>query len=261
MTRRWTAVIVALVFALQAAAAPTAEEIKKGEQAVADKIKELKGGQGLMPTRHVGDGSLDKLFAGQLFFAAHIRQYPVAIAPVEGSKIKSQNLFAVKDGKVEHLTEVKQLEKIFQSLPAAKDEAAKKEVARAWAAVAPEFRQDGFYKFQINADALKVDGNQATSQVIVMQGGAGMITYTLAFDDPGKVKEVKEDAKVREGPRPICQATKLLDADSIVRKMAERDLLIMGKPAHGYLMEQRAQASPELQAAIDRLWQRIAKEE
>jgi hypothetical protein len=41
--------------------------------------------------------------------------------------------------------------------------------------------------------------------------------------------------------------------------MAEADLLFMGLAARDYLMEQRAQASPELRQAIDRLWERIVK--
>ena len=39
--------------------------------------------------------------------------------------------------------------------------------------------------------------------------------------------------------------------------MAEQDLLIMGRAAKPYLDEQRAKASPALQQAIDRIWQRI----
>jgi hypothetical protein len=61
--------------------------------------------------------------------------------------------------------------------------------------------------------------------------------------------------------RPICQATKLLDPDPIVRKMAEQDLLIMGAAARDYLLEQRAKAGPELQAAIDRIWERMLARE
>jgi hypothetical protein len=64
-------------------------------------------------------------------------------------------------------------------------------------------------------------------------------------------------SKLKPGPRPICQATKLLDADAVVRKMAEQDLLFMGLAARDYLMEQRAAAGPELRQAIDRLWEQI----
>ena len=92
-----------------------------------------------------------------------------------------------------------------------------------------------------------------------MAGGSGTVTASLTFDDAGKLAKVSEEAKFRPGPRPICQATKLLDPDAIVRKMAEQDLLIMGLAAREYLNEQRAQAGPELRRAIDRLWQRIQK--
>jgi hypothetical protein len=46
-----------------------------------------------------------------------------------------------------------------------------------------------------------------------------------------------------------------------VRRMAEQDLLYMGRAAREYLQEQRARATPELQRAIDRLWQRIVEQE
>src|SRR5205085_1021891 len=68
-------------------------------------------------------------------------------------------------------------------------------------------------------------------------------------------------AERRPGPRPICQATKLLDPDPVVRRMAEQDLLIMGRAVKPYLDEQRARAEPGLRKAIDRLWQRILDED
>jgi hypothetical protein len=91
-------------------------------------------------------------------------------------------------------------------------------------------------------------------------GNKGQITATLEFSQAGKVTNVTEKVKLVEGIRPICQATKLLDPDPIVRKMAERDILVMGQMAYDYLMQQRAKATPELQAAIDRLWERIIEE-
>jgi hypothetical protein len=44
---------------------------------------------------------------------------------------------------------------------------------------------------------------------------------TLTFDGGGKLARVAEGGKLRPGPRPICQATKLLDPDPLVRRMAE----------------------------------------
>ena len=65
---------------------------------------------------------------------------------------------------------------------------------------------------------------------------------------------------LRPGIRPICQATKLLDRDPIVRRMAEQDVLVMGRAAKPYLDQVRATARPKLQQAIDRIWQRILDE-
>jgi hypothetical protein len=76
----------------------------------------------------------------------------------------------------------------------------------------------------------------------------------------GKLTRAEEKADLKAGVRPICQATKLLDPDLIVRRMAEKDILVMGQRARTYLMEQRAKAAPELQQAIDRIWQRIIDE-
>jgi len=125
--------------------------------------------------------------------------------------------------------------------------------------------QDGFYKFDVskevsmsgkNGQVLSVEG-----RAVVTQGGRGDIKATMTFGNGGKVDKVAEVRKVIQGPRPICQATKLLDPDPIVRRMAERDLLFMGLPARDYLMEQRATAGPELRRAIDSLWQRILEQE
>jgi hypothetical protein len=42
--------------------------------------------------------------------------------------------------------------------------------------------------------------------------------------------------------------------------MAEQDLLVMGRSAKPYLDQIRASARPQLQQAIDRIWQRILNE-
>jgi hypothetical protein len=48
-----------------------------------------------------------------------------------------------------------------------------------------------------------------------------------------------------------------LDADPVVRRMAEQDILVMGKSAKDYLDEQRTKAKPDLKAAIDSIWRRV----
>ena len=92
-------------------------------------------------------------------------------------------------------------------------------------------------------------------------GDAGEIDARLTFDAAGKLVRVSETANLKRGIRPICQATKLLDPDPVVRRMAEQDLLVMGKAARDYLAAQRAKADPKLQRAIDRLWERILAED
>ena len=72
--------------------------------------------------------------------------------------------------------------------------------------------------------------------------------------------DVQDSSSVRPGVRPICQATKLLDRDPIVRRMAEQDILVMGRMAKPYLDLIRAKSRPKLKQAIDRVWQRIVDE-
>ena len=127
------------------------------------------------------------------------------------------------------------------------------------------FSQDGYSQFVLQDDSTKLTvwplGRAARGKVVLMSGGNGEITAALTFDAAGNLVDVSQTASLKPGPRPICQATKLLDPDPIVRRMAEHDLLYMGRAAHEYLAAQRAGASPELQRAIDKLWQQIVDEE
>ncbi|PYV74079.1 MAG: hypothetical protein DMG96_21240 [Acidobacteria bacterium] len=82
----------------------------------------------------------------------------------------------------------------------------------------------------------------------------------MTLGPAGSLFEIHERSALRPGVRPICQATKLLDRDPIVRRMAEQDLLVMGRAAKPYLDQVRAAARPKLQQAIDRIWQRILNE-
>lgn len=83
---------------------------------------------------------------------------------------------------------------------------------------------------------------------------------TMILDASGIFVDVWETSTVLPGVRPICQATKLLDRDPIVRRMAEQDILVMGRMAKPYLDEIRAKAKPKLKQAIDRIWRRIVDE-
>jgi hypothetical protein len=212
---------------------------------------------------HIDAPALHKSFPGYEFFAVRFRLYPVARMIPKG--MKASNVFAVaKDGKVEHLQDAKALESFFRKHgPAAKSTDVAAELVHGWLWLSQEFVQDGFYKFKIGKPEVhSTDGEVASASdtAVVMAGGNGELRATLTFDSAGKVEKVAQTQKIRPGPRPICQATKLLDPDPIVRRMAEQDLLYLGLAARDYLREQRAAASPELRRAIDRLWERIQKE-
>jgi hypothetical protein len=208
---------------------------------------------------------LGKTFPDYRFYALRFHIYPVAMMLPKG--MKPSNLFALpKEGKPQHLKDAPALEKFFQAhAPAAKSKESAAALAQSWLLLSPEFFQDGFYQLEVGKQPeVKKEGGRVvsvTGRAVVRQGGRGDLTATMNFDNTGKVGKVAEVRKVIPGPRPICQATKLLDADPIVRRMAEADLLFMGRAARAYLMEQRERADPELRRAIDRIWQRILEQE
>jgi hypothetical protein len=237
----------------------SAEAIAKAEKAVKEHLESLKAVG--VRIEYVKDSAVESSLPRQYLFTVLFPQFPVGRVPPEG--LKASNVLSVDgEGKVTAITDVKQMEKFCRAhLPAAKEESAKKTALRAWLRLSPQFLQDGFYSFALVEDSLKVDGKTASGTVAVMRGGSGTMGVRLTFDDDGKLDAVKEEVKIRRGPRPICQATKLLDPDPLVRRIAEEDLLIMGPAAKDYLNEQRAKASPELQRAIDRIWRRILESE
>jgi hypothetical protein len=239
----------------------TPEEVAKAEKAAREQLAKLKGDAGML--QHIQDEPLERALPRWAFFSVLFRQYPVARLAPPG--LKSSNVFAVDpDGKVLVLTEAGELEKFFKAnLPPAKADDQFKDAARAWLRLSQQFRQDGFYKFQLMDDATKVApagaGKEVRGKVVAMAGGNGAIEATLSFDADGKLARAVEGGQLRPGPRPICQATKLLDPDPVVRRMAEQDLRVMGTAAKPYLDGQRAKATPELRRAIDRLWQQIER--
>jgi len=213
------------------------------------------------------EDSLTREFPGYSFYVLRFRKYPVARLPPEPLKIS--NLFVVKpDGSLEHIVEPEILKKLFRiSLVPITTQARAKDAAKAWLQLAQEFYQDGFFHFSIPEDFIRVTpmdsgGLEVFAKAIVNQqgGNAGEIAASLTFNPAGLLTNVSESVQIHRGMRPICQATKLLDHDPVVRGMAEQDILVMGKAAKGYLDEQRVKASPELQQAIDEIWQRIVAE-
>ena len=213
------------------------------------------------------EDSLIREFPGFSFYVLRFRTYPVARLPPEPLKIN--NLFIVKpDGSVEHIVEPEGLKKFFRTaLVPVTAQARARDVAKAWLQLSQEFYQDDFFHFSIPEDSLQVaakdsGGVEVSAKAVVNQqgGNSGEIAASLTFDPAGVLTNVSESVQIHRGIRPICQATKLLDPDPIVRGMAEQDILVMGKAAKGYLDEQRAKTRPELQQAIDEIWQRIVAE-
>jgi hypothetical protein len=230
------------------------------------KLGELKGAERGQIIA-VKDETLNREFSGYLFYMLRFRQYPVALVLPE--PLKANNLFILKpDGSVEHIVETEMLKNFFRTtLAPVKTEAEARDTAKAWLQLAQEFYQDGFLQFSIPEGSLRVTamGNgslEASGKAVVNQqgGNTGDIGASLAFDPAGVLTKVSESVQIRRGIRPICQATKLLDPDPLVRRTAEQDILIMGKAAKSYLDQQRAKAGPELQHAIDEIWQRIVTE-
>jgi hypothetical protein len=219
---------------------------------------------GIPPFVAVSSENLARTFPKAHFLVLGFRQFPVATAAPEPLKVRNL-LVVMPDDKVKHLTTTRGLEEFFQaSLGPVTEAESGKDCTEAWLRLSQEFKQDGFFTFSIPQDSLtaKKSGNGlvASGKAVVTKGGTGEIRVNLSFNAEGKLSKVEEASTVKAGVRPICQATKLLDADPIVRQMAEKDLLVMGKTAKYYLDEQRKKASPELKHAIDRIWQRIVEE-
>jgi hypothetical protein len=239
------------------------ENVAKARTQLSEELAKLHANFGQVIWLH--EPALTQAFPKDVFFAVRFRQFPVARILPKG--MHASNVFVVPDGgKVHRLADDKALGKFFRKhlAPVKADKEAKRAVS-AWLSLSQEFYQDGFFVFEILKKEIEVrkadQGLEATGRAMVTRGGNGEIRVTLSFEAEGKLHGEKEAAKIRPGPRPICQATKLLDPDPIVRRMAEQDLLIMGRAARDYLQEQRARANPELRQAIDRLWQRIVEQE
>lgn len=262
-------ILIALTLAAAALAnAEAGTDQKKAQAQVEDYVAKLVGKQGFRRITAVEDESLKKLQPGSHWFGVLFPQYPIGIEPP--APLKVANVFVVdKDGKMIALIDIPALEKYFKAhFPAVKNEAEANATLRAWLKLSQHIHGDGFYQFELGVpfaielnDLKKPTKAQGVAKVKPIGGNKGQITATLAFDAAGKLASVKEAARLIEGIRPICQATRLLDADPIVRKMAERDLLVMGRTCEEYLLMQRAKASPELRRVIDRVWQRIVEED
>jgi hypothetical protein len=204
---------------------------------------------------------VDNAFPDTDFFEVRFLQYPVAVTTPKG--LSASNLFLVQDGTVFPLVRPADLEDFFfDELAPVRDGDDAEDAGRAWLRLSEAFSQDGFFRFAAPRVTVTTSGGeiQVTGRVTVTAGGRGSIRVAMEFDSEGVLDDLSETRAVHPGVRPICQATKLLDADPLVRRMAEQDILVMGESAKEYLDEQRARAEPELKAAITRIWKRIVDE-
>jgi hypothetical protein len=262
MRRVLLSAFVLLLSSLSGLTQDPSPEVKKSIDAVRKHIDAMPNGKGAGEVLAQTATPVKTAFPEHHMILVRFRQFPVARIMPEN--LSASNIFAVtKEGKIEHLKDTKTLEKFFSTHSVkAKEEKDAKMILAAWLTLTQEFHQDGFFKFEVLEKEFAVDGKdelKAKGRAAVMQGGNGMLSAELTIDKDGKLAKASEKAEIRPGPRPICQATKLLDADPIVRRMAEADLLIMGLSSGAYLMEQRERATPELRRAIDQLWERIQR--
>ena len=209
---------------------------------------------------------LAKFFPKYQFVAVHFAEWPVPRMPPD--PLKARNVFVVlPDGKIENLTQVKDIEALYKRVVEIKGTTPPEDALDVWFRLSQELQQDGYFKFNFDKGKIKVNmqgGNGlfiGELKVVEEMGNKGSLEATITYDSKsGKVSKVEEKGSVMAGIRPRCQATRLLDPDPVIRAICEQDLLVMGRAIHDYLKEQRAQAGPELQRAIDRVWQRIIEE-
>jgi hypothetical protein len=244
---------------------PTEDEIKAAQERLTEFLKDIKGASYARVTAMTGEG-IGMMFPDHVLFSVLFPQYPVgrpAPAPLKVANVIS--IPKKKDGKPITITTHKELETFFKDAAHPVKNAEEGEAAmKAWLWAAAALAQDGFYKFSVKLDdKMKVDGTTCTGSgqapVDPQGGNKGEIKATLTFKD-GKLASADTKVDLKPGVRPICQATKLLDPDPIVRGMAEQSIRVMGSAAKPYLDEQRAKANAQLREAIDRIWAKIVEE-
>jgi len=210
----------------------------------------------------IAEDYVDRTFPNASFFAVQFFQFPYSAYPPDPLENPS-NVFIVLSGNVSFVDDTDGLQAFFASqLTPVPDPDPARDAGSTWLRLSEEFKQDLFFTFSDPAVEYTptLSGALVTGQVLVLNGGTGSIDMKMTLDAAGGLVDVQESNSVVRGVRPICQATKLLDRDPIVRRMAEQDILVMGRAAKSYLDVQRAKARPALKRAIDRIWARIVAE-
>jgi hypothetical protein len=159
--------------------------------------------------RQVTNDSLARVFPAVLVFSVRFPLYPRAVRPPPG--LKANNLFIVddRDSEPEQVINFKELEAYFRAhLAPVKGKRQAGDVARAWLWMSQELSQDGFLRFSMPADAVKVGLEITTLKAIGRatvkpeKGNKGHIQVTITFDVGGLLEDVKETKDITPGTRP-----------------------------------------------------------
>ena len=236
------------------------------EQRIARELRRLTGqnfdgNQTLIP---ITTDALTATFPHYLFYNLRYPVWPLELVPPR--PLSSSNVIAVSPrGFVSVLTKPDVMQTFFNA-NRHRAQTDPQTILLAWLDLTWIFSEDGFFQFSVG-QAIQVarqddDWIASGKDLVQPRGGdEGEIDVTLTIAPRGRILSADETRNIHTGIRPICQATKLLDPDPIVRKMAEQCLLVMGSRAKPYLDAQRAKASPELQKAIDAIWLRMLERE
>jgi hypothetical protein len=160
----WNLVILAVGIALAEDGPP---------DVLAKKLAEFKGAERwqVIP---IAEDSVARALPGQRFYVLRFRQYPVALVPP--APLASNNLFVVTpDSSVEHIADAEALKGFFQrALTPVWTEAAVAagDALKAWLRLVQEFHQDGFFRFAVPDDSVRVTpaedgGFQVTGLAVV----------------------------------------------------------------------------------------------
>jgi hypothetical protein len=235
---------------------------KADDQQLVENYLQSRGLSGYV-VRPVTDDFVGRTFPNFSFFGVIFRQYPIAVQCPPTTDLKCANLFFVQSSQVDFVSKIDDLKFFFAAnLAPAPTQDTATDAASTWLRFSEELKQDLFYTFSPPTVSYtpRDDSTLLRAHASVVAGGDGNVDVVMTLGAAGSFLTILEKSALRPGVRPICQATKLLDTDPIVRRMAEQDLLVMGRAAKPYLDQVRATAQPKLQQAIDRIWQRILSE-
>jgi hypothetical protein len=156
----------------------------------------------------ITDDALARVFPAHLVFAVRFPMYPVAVRP--RAPLLARNLFIVdKEGQMDQVSDFKGINTFYT------DNIRKvltgKEVvnpARAWLVLAQELVQDGYFKFSIPGDAIRI-GQAATGVRVIARavikeekGNKGYLQVKLDFGLTGDLDTLAFEKEVTTGERP-----------------------------------------------------------